>query len=436
MEHKVEEVKLKCGAKGLLIDVPGAPVFCMELWFRAGNSTVKDYQKYEAAHIMEHMALGANGQHPTKAEVDKYISKYGAYSNAWTGNDYLAYVRECPDFDWERILEQLVVQVTTPKFLEDEFKAEVGNVEEEMKQRSNNQWNEIDHVMDQGFGWMYSETWLQRLELMKSVTNKDVIEHYNRTHGANNVLFFVAGDLRGKRTKIISILGGLEKLPKTEHFRLSPYPEIKAFAKPVVIKKTDVPNIYMQMQLYAFKNPIKINIDAIKLSVLNKVLTDGDHSRIYGKARQRGLVYSLGCGRSASEGGNYSWSIYCQVGREKIDSLIDLIIEEIKDVKKNGLTKNEVEEAVVAMKGSLRMGNQTAGKVMSWTAGWYTSHEEERVYNFDDVDRWYDEVTPESIQELFLNLIKTKKWGAGFLGNVTETQAKKWNKKLAEIFED
>lgn len=436
MEHKVEEVKLKCGAKGLLIDVPEAPVFCMELWFRAGNSTVKDYQRFEAAHIMEHMALGANAQHGSKSEVDKYISKYGAYSNAWTGNDHLAYIRECPDFDWERILRQLVTQVTTPKFLEDEFKAEFGNVEEEMKQRSNNQWNEIDQVMEQKFGWKYSETWLQRLELMQKVTNKDVKEHYKRTHGANNVLFFIAGNLKGKKKEIVSILEGLEKLPKTEHFKLSPYPEIKAFTDPVVIKKNDVPNIYMQLQLYAFKDNIKINIDAIKLSVLNKVLTDGDHSRIYGKARQRGLVYSLGCGRSASEEGNYNWSLYCQVGKEKIDDLLELVIKELKDVRENGLTKEEVEEAIVAMKGSLRMGNQTAGKVMSWTAGWYTSHEEEKVYNFDDVDKWYDAVTPESIHELFVNLIKTKKWGAGFLGNVTKEDAEKWNKKLAEIFED
>ncbi len=436
MEHKVEEVKLKCGAKGLLIDVPDAPVFCMELWFRAGNSTVQSYSKYEAAHIMEHMALGANKQHSSKSEVDRYISKYGAYSNAWTGNDYLAYIRQCPDFDWERILDQLIVQVTTPKFLEEEFVAEFGNVEEEMKQRSNDKWNEIDHIMEQRFGWKHSETWLQRLELMQKVTNRDIKEHYKRTHGANNVLFFIAGNIKGKRAKIIKYLEGLADLPDTQHFKLSPYPKVSGFKEPVVIKKTDVPNIYFQLQSYASKTDIAINIDAIRLSALNKILTDGDHSRIYGKARKRGLVYSLGCGRSANEDGNYSWSLYCQVGKEKIDELIDLIIAELEDVKRNGLTRDEVEEAVVAMKGSLRMGNQTAGKIMSWTAGWYTSHEEERVYSFDDVDKWYDEVTPESIQELFTNLIKTKKWGAGFLGNVTEAQANKWNKKLAEIFKD
>ena len=91
MEHKVEEVKLKCGAKGLLIDVPESPVYCMEIWFRAGDATVRDPERFEAAHIMEHMACGANAQHNSMQEVSRYIEKNGAYSNAFTGRDYLGY---------------------------------------------------------------------------------------------------------------------------------------------------------------------------------------------------------------------------------------------------------------------------------------------------------------------------------------------------------
>ncbi len=436
MEHKVEEVKLKCGAKGLLIDVPDAPVFCMEIWFRAGDSTVKEYSKYEAAHIMEHLAFGANAQHASSADVDRYIKKYGANSNAWTGTDYLAYVRECPDFDWERILKQLVVQITTPKFLEKEFKAEFGNVEEEMRLRSNNKWDEIWQVMQPKFGWEYEEKWLDRLKMMQSVTNKDIREHYKRTHGADNLIFFIAGDLTGKKERITSVLEGLNSLPKTGKFKLYEHPEIKPYKAPVVIPKEDVDNVYLTLKAFGVLDDYEQYQVITNFGVLNKILTDGDHSRIYGKARKRGLVYSLGCSRYASEKGNYNWSLSCQVGNKNIDELLDLIVNEIKKIIKDGVSKEDIAEAVTSLKGSLRMDNQTAGSIMHWNSSWYTSHEEERVYDFDNVDKWYDEVTPESIQKLFLNLIKTKKWGAGFLGNVTETQAKKWNKKLSEIFED
>ncbi len=41
MKHTVEEVRLKNGARGLLIDVPNATVMSFQFQFRAGNRYVK-----------------------------------------------------------------------------------------------------------------------------------------------------------------------------------------------------------------------------------------------------------------------------------------------------------------------------------------------------------------------------------------------------------
>jgi predicted Zn-dependent peptidase len=287
MEHTVEEVKLKCGAKGLLIDVPDAPVFCMELWFRAGYNSVANEELRETAHIMEHLACGANEMHATKAEVDRYVSMNGAYSNAWTNTDYLAYVRVCPDFDWERILKQLVVQVTTPKFLEKEFKAEFGNVEEEMQRSSNNKWLELDLKMREKFGWRFSETYPVRLEKMQKVSVEDVREHYKRTHGAENAVFFVAGNISKERDKIIEYLEGLKSLPKTKRFTKQMYPEIEPFSEPVCINKADVPNIYLALDTYFDAIEMEDTKLVANLSVLCRVLSYGDNSRIYGKLRRQ-----------------------------------------------------------------------------------------------------------------------------------------------------
>lgn len=437
MEHKVEEVKLKCGAKGLLIDVPDAPVFCMEIWFRAGDSTVKDYKKYETAHIMEHMAFGANKQHKSSVEVDRYIKKYGAYSNAWTGRNYLAYLRVCPDFDWERILKQLVIQVTTPKFLEEEFESEFGNVQEEFRGRANNKWGELSSVMNQRFGWKNSETDLERLSLMENVELADIKEHYSRTHGADNAVFFIAGNLADNKARITKVLEGLQNLPKTKRFKLSKYPDVKRYKNPVVIPKQDVNNVYFSLEMFAKLDEQVDMLDTnLNLGALSDIFSNGDHSRIYGYARKKGWVYGLWCSKSSDENGMYSFEVYCQVGKENIGDLLGLIVRTYKDVKKNGVKKSEVEEAVMAMRGGRRMDNQTAAGIMNWYSGWYTSYESEKLRSYDDSEKNYDKVSREAIGELFTRLIKTKKWGAGFLGNVTEEDAKKWNAKLAEIFED
>lgn len=41
MKHTVEEVRLKNGSRGLLIDIPGATVMSMQFQFRAGSRYAK-----------------------------------------------------------------------------------------------------------------------------------------------------------------------------------------------------------------------------------------------------------------------------------------------------------------------------------------------------------------------------------------------------------
>ena len=63
MIHTAQEVILKNGARGLLIDVPGATVMDFEFNFRAGEYLVPR-EKWEVPHLMEHVLLGANQMIP------------------------------------------------------------------------------------------------------------------------------------------------------------------------------------------------------------------------------------------------------------------------------------------------------------------------------------------------------------------------------------
>jgi len=59
LKHTVSEVVLKNGARGLLVHIPDATVMTFDLNFRAGEYLV-DPKKWEVAHLMEHVLLGAN----------------------------------------------------------------------------------------------------------------------------------------------------------------------------------------------------------------------------------------------------------------------------------------------------------------------------------------------------------------------------------------
>ena len=51
MKHSVEEIELKNGARGLLIDVPNASVMTTKVLFRGGMRYAKSPEVYEIAHV-------------------------------------------------------------------------------------------------------------------------------------------------------------------------------------------------------------------------------------------------------------------------------------------------------------------------------------------------------------------------------------------------
>src|SRR3954465_6134832 len=108
MKHTVIEIELNNGAKGLLVNVPGATVIDYEFNFRAGEYLV-DRPKWEVPHLMEHVLLGANEKYPKARLFQAEFEKNGAYSNAHTSTYHITYEAECADFEWLRVLELMVV---------------------------------------------------------------------------------------------------------------------------------------------------------------------------------------------------------------------------------------------------------------------------------------------------------------------------------------
>ena len=104
-----------------------------------------------------------------------------------------------------RVLNLILIAIAKPLFLEDEFKAEFGNVQEEMTARANNHFRRLSLEMRQAIGFI-AKTDAERLKLMKNVTVEDVREHYHKTHLTTNMRFVMAGNFTPARMKGIDIL--------------------------------------------------------------------------------------------------------------------------------------------------------------------------------------------------------------------------------------
>ena len=291
MKHSAKQVQLNNGSMGLLIDVPGATVMDFEFNFRAGEYLV-DRPKWEVPHLMEHVLLGANEFIPKARLFQAEFEKNGAGNNASTGLYHITYEAECADFEWQRILELMITAISKPLFLQDEFKAEYGNVKDELTARSNNHFRTLSLTVREAQR-LLAMTDRERLKQIKNVKRKDLVEHYSKTHTAKNLRFVIAGDLKGRVPAIKKMMENFG-LAKGRSYLELPDEKPLNLEQPVFVARPSVKNVYFELETFALTRFDDPEMDALEL--VNGMLTATLYSRILGEARERGLVYSLGSG--------------------------------------------------------------------------------------------------------------------------------------------
>ena len=380
MKHTVEEVKLKSGARGLLIDVPGATVMSFQFQFRAGSRYTANKEIYETAHIMEHMAFGANARFKDEHQFEAEFTKNGAYHNAYTSDLSMVYVADCADFEWERILDLQRVSICEPRFNNEELDAEKGNVRGELTGHLNSHnrllWPKVQQLLGEDV-----LTYNQRLKTIPTVKLKDIKEHHARTHTAGNMRFVIAGRLNGRKSEIKRQLEEWE-LADGERFD-APHDEFVS-GNPTLIRRKEASNLTFAWSMIVPRELTDEESDA--MNCLDHILTGTMHSRIYGAARKKGLAYDMFSDTSVGFHDS-SWDFGGQVNLDRADALFDIIVRELRTVLDGKITEAEIDAAKSYALGRHQMGAQTVSQISNF----YTSR-----YFADGVVKDYEKV-PDSI---------------------------------------
>lgn len=409
MKHTVTELDLSNGAKGLFVHVPGATVMTFDVNFRAGDFLCEP-DKWETAHLMEHLLLGANVRIPRARAFQAEFEKNGAYSNASTSSYDITYEAECADFEWARIADLLLTAISKPLFLEDEFKAEYGNVREEMTGRANNHFRHLSLALREAYGYKI-KTDQERVKLMKNVTVEDVREHYKKTHFTSNMRFVIAGKLTEARVQKLSELLETIALPQGRGRIALPDERPKGLKEPLYIQNRTVDNIHFYLDLFL---PRRLDdADADALGLVNTMLTETLHSRILGEARERGLVYGMSSNYLQTKCAT-NWWFGSQVTAENAPALFAIIAKELQSVRDGEITAADISAAQQYMLGRFQRSGQTVGGTASGYTGRYFF--EEVVDDYFAIPERIKAVTSERIVAVVNEFFGAKRVGLGFLG--------------------
>jgi predicted Zn-dependent peptidase len=426
MKHAVTEIKLKNGARGLLIHVPDASVMSFEFNFRAGEYLVKP-EKWETPHLMEHMLLGANERYPKSRIFQAEIEKNGAYSNASTSAYDISYEAECADFEWERILELMLLAIAKPLFLADEFEAEVGNVREELTARHNNHFRHLSLALREKYGFT-AKTDEERLKLMENVTVADIREHYERTHTTKNLRFIIAGNLTPKRQEQVEAAMIAFELPLGAERIALPLEKPKPQAAPVYIHDKSVKNLYFFIDTFMLRRMTDEETDALNL--VNTMLTETLYSKILGTARERGLVYGMSSGYGQTWGSG-NWWFGTQVSQKNTVALFEIIIDELNNVFHGEIAAEDIEAAKNYALGRFQRSAQTVSGIAGGYGRYFFDEVIEDYYQFP---RRIKAVTKTQIVDTAKLMFRENIWGLGILSNCEKPFATQLHKQIATLW--
>lgn len=427
MKHTVSELKLPNGSRGLLIHIPDATVMTLDINFRAGEYLV-DKPKWETPHIMEHMLLGANELIPKARSFQAEFEKNGAYCNASTSTYDISYESECADFEWDRILNLLLVAITKPLFLDEEFQAEFGNVREELTARSNNHFRHLSLSLREKYGF-HALTDHTRLALMTNVTLEDIKDHYYATHTTKNMRFVIAGNIDKKRRDFIKKTLSEIELPEGDVRKELPSEKPHRLERPLYIHNDTVDNLYFYADTFMLRRLTDPESDA--LGLINTMLTETLYSRILGAARERGLVYDMSSGINQAKVST-NWWFGAQVLPQNAGALFSIIMKELSDVFDGKLEDEDVQAAKQYALGRYQRSGQTVGGTANGYS--YRYFFDGHIEDYYKVPERIKAISKQRIVKISNELFQDNIWGLGTLGNAGDHFIDRLHHKIGALW--
>src|SRR5690606_15406472 len=139
---------------------------------------------------------------------------------------------------------------------------------------------------------------------------------------SRNLRFVIAGNINPERRAAIKTVLGSIELPEGEGREELPLEEPQTLTQPLYIPNDTVDNVYFYLD--TFKRRRLSDPEADALGLLNTILTETLYSRIFGTARERGLVYNVSSGYAQTPA-NSNWWFGAQVMPRNAKALFEIM---------------------------------------------------------------------------------------------------------------
>jgi predicted Zn-dependent peptidase len=408
----IYKTTLPSGLTVLLETLPYVRSVAMGYYLRSG-SAVESEEHGGASHFLEHLVFKGTQKRST-AEIAQVIDILGGDVDAFTGKEYTSFYAHVLDEQLLTALELLTEILTAPRFSDEDIEMERGVILEEIKMVEDTPDDLVHELFVTSF-WpnhplgrpiLGTEETITRIERAK------IIEHYEETFQPSNVIFAASGNLRPE--DVVPFLERQFAPAGRPPFRRewnTPTPTQHVILR----EKRELEQVHLCLGSRGFPQQREERYAA---ALFNAILGGSMSSRLFQRIReQEGLVYTVASNHNGYLHGGYE-AIYAACAPKNLRRVLDLTLAEMRKIKREGATADELASAKLHLKGSILLSLESTISRMSGIARqeYYFG----RQYTPDEIIQHIDDVTLEDIQRVARTIVDPESLSLTVLGNVRD----------------
>lgn len=318
------------------------------------------------SHFLEHMMFKGTAKRPGKLDIARELDAIGAEYNAFTGKEYTGYYAKASMEKLDTIMDVVFDIFLNSKLAQEDIDTERGVIVEELNMYRDMPQRYVSDLFekllygDQPAGWDIGG----EKETVMSLNREQFVNYFNSHYVAKNTIIAVAGNVDPEVVK--------EKTAK--HFStirdghlVTKLPVKEEQSEPAILlhyKKTDQTHFYL-----GFRSCNMYDDRKYALGILGTVLGGGMSSRLFEEVRdKRGLAYYVGADNETATDTGY-FKVRAGVNNEKTLEAIKVVMDEIRKIKDNGITAEELQRAKDNISGSMALGLEHSDAVANAYAG-------------------------------------------------------------------
>jgi predicted Zn-dependent peptidase len=408
--NNIKKEVLDNGLTILTEQMPHVRSISLGIWLKIGSRS-ETQELNGVAHFIEHLLFKGTA-HRTAEQIARQVDSIGGHLDAFTAKETICYSTKVLDEHLPVAFDILADLLIYPKFDAEEMEKERSVILEEIKMVEDTPDDLVHEIFIQNF-WKdqpLGRPILGTKQTVSKLYRDKVVEFFQEFYTPDDLVIAAAGNLEhgavvdlvaGKFGNLRTRRNGHVEVPAHTHSRIT------------IRNKKELEQVHICLGV---PSRSLSHDDRYACYILNTLLGGGMSSRLFQNIREKqGLVYAIFSGLNSYRDTG-CLSIYAGTSLETAEKVVDLVIQEFRNLKQQPVDSEELRRAKDHLKGSLMLSLESTSSRMSNLARQELYFG--KYFSLDEMINSIEQVTAEEVQSLAKTFFDTRQIALTVLGNL------------------